>query len=412
MSTNSTPQGRILSPRERISKARINLLTDFPFFGSIAMHLIPIELNEEEVEKYGIKTIAVDEYGNLPYNPKFIEKLSDIEVKFVLCHEIMHVCLRHLQRCGTRKQTLWNVATDHAVNDILSHTFTLPNKCVHFPQLSGKSAEETYDWLIKNARTTTKCPQGFVQDKHIYGVSKKKGSSVTSGKKKCSSSSPFFRKGQQPIDVPRVVREAHNFARQQGNVPAGIERIFSDILNPVMNWKEVLRKFIVSVIPHDFTYAYPSKKSYSSGFYMPRVVREFIDIVVAVDSSGSITDEEYAEFLTEIYAMSKQFENLRMTVIVCDCEIQNVIEVTQTFDPYSIKGRGYGGTSSIPVYKWIKDNKNDNIKLLVYFTDGYIDIPREDKRFHTLWIITAEGREDEVKQMSNATVIKIPKRRH
>jgi len=405
---------RRMTPRERIAKARINLLTDHPFFGSIAMHLIPIELTPEEVKKYGIKTMAVDEYGNMPYNPEFVNKITDQELKFVVCHEIMHICLKHLERIGTRKVDIWNYATDAAINDILKNSFRVPKDCVLIPKMSGKSAEEIYDWLIKNAKTNP-VPNGYSWDTHIYGVNRKKqqgGGGKKQGKQIKQGGSPFHKKGQQKIDVPRVVREAHNFARQQGNVPAGIERIFADILNPVMDWKEILRKFIVSVIPHDFTYTYPSKKSYSTGFYMPKVVREYVDIIVAVDSSGSIRDEEYAEFLTEIWAMSKQFENLRMTLIICDCEIQNVIEVTGEFDPYSVKGRGYGGTSSLPVYKWIEDNKNNNVKLLVYFTDGWIDIPMDEKPFHTLWIVTAEGDTKTVEKMPNATVLKLPKKNY
>jgi len=400
----------MLTPRQRISRARILLLQNNPFFGSIAMKLIPRELSKEDVEKYGIKTIAVDIYGNMPYNPEFIKKLSDEELQGVLCHEIMHICLKHLERLGTRRPKVWNLATDSAINDFLrkNKNFRLPPNNVWFSKMSGKSAEEIYDWLIKNWKEG----QGMNSfDTHIYTVSNSQSASGKQKQQKGSpQNSPFYKQGQQKIDPTRAVREAYNFARQQGNVPAGIERLFKNILEPKMNWKDILRKYIVSVIPHDFTYTYPSKKSYSTGFYMPRVVREYIDIIVAVDSSGSIRDEEYAEFLSEIFFLSKQFENLRMTVIVCDCQIQEIVEVTGTFDPYSIKGRGYGGTSSIPVYNWIKENKNDNIKLLVYFTDGWIDIPREEKRFHTLWIITSEGTDDTVKEMPNATVIKIPKK--
>jgi predicted metal-dependent peptidase len=100
---------------------------------------------------------------------------------------------------------------------------------------------------------------------------------------------------------------------------------------------------------------------------------------------------------------------LRATVLVCDAAIQEVAEIDENFDPYSIKGRGYGGTSSLPVFKWIEDEKSCQIKILVYFTDGYIDIPQKVYEFPTLWIVTCHGRTDEVSKMDNATVIQQPK---
>ena len=399
---------RKLNPRERIAKARINLLTDYPFFGSLAMQLLPREVPKDSPIK--VPTMAVDLYGNLMYNPEFVKKLDDRTLKVAIAHECMHIAMRHLERLGSRRPFLWNVATDATINEVLDEAFGVPKDWVLIPEMSKKSAEEIYDWLLMKAKEG-KGSFGSSWDTHIYGRRRGQGQGGSNKNGKTPiQDSPFKLPGQKPLDPTRMVREAYNFAKRQGNVPAGIKRLFKDILEPVMNWKDILRKFIVSTLPHDFTYLRPSKRSYSAGFYMPRVVRETVDIIIGVDSSGSISDREYAEFLTEVYGMVKQFENLRATLLVCDTEISEVKEIDNNFDPYSVEGRGYGGTSSLPVYKWIEENKNNNIKLLVYFTDGWIDIPREEKPFHTLWIITPNGRTDEVERMSNATVIQIPRR--
>ena len=394
-----------LTARERIAKARINLLTDYPFFGSIAMHLVPREVSEEESNTYGLKTMAVDMYGNLMFYPPWVTAQSDVTLKCGVAHEVMHVTLKHLVRIGSRQAQTWNIAVDAAVNEILSHSFTIPNEWVRIQKMAGKSSEEIYDWIIKNAQTY-KCPKSGGFDSHIFGEDK--GKKGTSDDSNGSRNSPFFKPGQTPVDVPRVVKEAYNFAKTQGKLPGGIDRMFADILNPVLDWKDILRKFLVSVIPHDFSYVRPSKKSYSTGFYMPMVKRENIELCIGVDSSGSISEKEYAEFLTEILSMCRQFESLKATVLVCDAAIQRVEEITEQFDPYSIQGRGYGGTSSLPVFKWIEEEKNNDIKILVYFTDGYIDIPSKDYPFPTLWIVTAKGRTEEVDKMANATVVKIP----
>jgi len=398
-----------LTPREKIAKARINLLTDYPFYGNIAMKLVPREVSDAEAEAFGIKTMAVDMYGNLIYNPHWVAEQTDTIMKAGVSHEVMHVCLKHLVRVGTRDPNIWNIAVDAAVNEVLSHTFRLPDEWVRIQQMVGKCSEEIYDWIIKNAKTY-KMPTSGGFDSHIFGQDEGEAGADGDQSKGGNKNSPFFQQGQQPFDTARAVREAYNFAKSQGKLPAGIDRLFADILNPQLDWKDVLRKFIVQVIPHDFSYTRPSKKSYSAGFYMPIVKRESIELVIGVDSSGSISEEEYAEFLSEIYAMCRQFESLKATVIVCDAAVQEVIEIDENFDPYCVKGRGYGGTDSRPVYDWIEENMAmQNVKLLVYFTDGYINIPDKEYSFPTLWIVTKNGRTDEVDKMKNATVIQIPK---
>jgi len=399
-----------LTPREKIAKARINLLTDYPFFGNIAMKLVPREVSDQEAKIFGIETMAVDMYGNLIYNPHWIAEQTDTIMKCGIAHEVMHVTLKHLVRKGTRDPKIWNIAVDAAVNEVLSHTFRIPDQWVRIQQMAQKCAEEIYDWIIKNAKIY-KMPAGGGFDSHIFGNDEGEASGKNQqGGSRGNSNSPFFKQGQQPFDTARAVREAYNFAKSQGKLPAGIDRLFADILNPQLDWKDVLRKFIVQVIPHDFSYTRPSKKSYSAGFYMPMVKRESIELVIGVDSSGSISEDEYAEFLSEIYAMCKQFESLKATVIICDAAVQEVMEIDENFDPYCVKGRGYGGTDSQPVYDYIeREMSPNNVKLLVYFTDGYINIPNKDYVFPTLWIVTKNGRTDEVDKMKNATVIQIPK---
>jgi len=403
-----------LTPRERIAKARINLLTDYPFFGNIAMKLVPREVSDAEAEAFGINTMAVDMFGNLVYNPHWVTAQTDTIMKAGISHEVMHVCLKHLVRLGTRDPKIWNIAVDAAVNEVLSHTFRLPDGWVRIQQMAQKCSEEIYDWIIKNAKTY-KMPVSGGFDSHIFGQDE--GDTTGQGKKGQSGqiqggakNSPFYQSGQQPFDTARAVREAYNFAKSQGKLPAGIDRLFADILNPQLDWKDVLRKYIVQVIPHDFSYTKPSKKSYSVGYYMPMIKREHIELCIGVDSSGSISEEEYAEFLTEIYAMCRQFECLKATVIICDAAVQEVMEIDENFDPYCVKGRGYGGTDSRPVYDWLEENKGaETVKLLVYFTDGYINIPDKEYSFPTLWIVTKNGRTDEVDKMGNSTVIQIPK---
>jgi len=401
-----------MSPREKIIQARIALLRLYPFFGTMAMHLRPIELEEKEANKLmpnpggGEATIGVDKYGNMPYNKAFVKKLTSEELLFIIAHETMHIALQHLDRKGSRNPKLWNIATDEAINNMLKHEMRVwkGGLCSH--QFEEKSAEEIYDELLK--KTTIEkvyggsCPNSF--DTHFYGGGNSKNSK--------KGNSPFYTPGQEKIDAPKMIKDAASFAKGQGKMPAGMERLFKDLLNPKMNWKEILQKYIISVIPQDFTYTKPSKRAYAAGFYMPSVVKETVDIIIGVDSSGSISDAEYSQFLSEIFAMTRAVQNLRATILICDAEISQVVEIDNNFNPeMDIEGRGYGGTSCRPVFQWIKEEKNENVKLLIYLTDGYIDEPDEtiyESGYPVLWVVTPRGSINFLKaNIGNQTVVQM-----
>jgi len=391
-----------MTPKERIIAARIALLRHFPFFGSLAMHLRPIELTKEEAAKeMMMPTMGVDEYGNMPYNKAFVEKITQDDLIFVIAHEVMHLALEHLGRKGSRDPTVFNIAADEAINLLLKEEMKTPDWCLKHEEFANKSAEEIYDIIIQKIKSQLQA-MGLMDkngkltqplDSHYYGSGnqgQKKQQGQGSGNQQ-KLGSKWAQKGQEKLNMPKVVKDAASFAKSQGRLPAGMERLFKHLLEPKCNWKEILRKYIMNSIPQDWNYMKPSKRSISSGFYMPQTTKEEVNIIVGVDSSGSISDEEYHQFLTEIWAMTKSVANLKATVIVCDAEISEVVEIDNSFDPAFMHGRGYGGTSCLPVFDWIEKEKNNNIKLLVYLTDGYIDTPRETPPFPHLWVITKHG---------------------
>lgn len=397
-----------MSPREKVIQARISLLRLFPFFGTMAMHLKPIQLTKEEAEKYLPQpTMGVDVYGNMPYNEEFVTGLSQEDLMFTIGHETMHLALKHLTRIGSRSRDLWNTATDEAINNLLKHEMRIWKQALCSSQLEEMSAEEIYDHLLKEANCK-KCygssgvPAPF--DSHFYDND--------DPNKKKQKKSHFHSQGQEKIDTAKMIKDAASFAKGQGKFPAGMARLFKDLLDPRMNWKELLQKYIMSILPQDWTYTKPSKRAQAAGFYMPSIVKETVELIVAVDSSGSISDGEYAQFLSEIFAMTRSVRNIRATVLICDAALSQIVEIDNTFDPnLHIAGRGYGGTSCIPVFKWIHEEKNENVKLLVYLTDGYIDEPNEmiyESGYPVLWIITPRGSSDFLKNnIGNQTTIQM-----
>lgn len=373
-----------------IRKVRIKFLYETPFFANLSLYL---NLKEDK----SIPSMAVDFKGNLLYNPEWVMQLSFEQLKTVVAHETLHLALQHLLRLEHRKKLLWNIAIDFAVNQIISeendrvyreehtHAFSFPDGILLNHDFKDMSGEQIYDKIFKNAKEYEKM---ITLDEHIYpdvnGSNANKGKD--DDKDNCKNMGISERELRKERDKwkKRLV-EATTLAKQMGKLPLGIERLVDGLLDSKINWKGLLYRYITQEIPFDLSYARPHKKSISVGVYMPYVVKENMDIVVAIDTSGSISERELKDFLSEITAIAKSFANITITLIVIDCKIQDVYELRNGVDLSKVKISGYGGTDFRPVFEWIKKNKPDT-RLLVYFTDGYGNYPDEES-VRTLWLL-------------------------
>jgi predicted metal-dependent peptidase len=145
----------------------------------------------------------------------------------------------------------------------------------------------------------------------------------------------------------------------------------------------------MNTIPFDYTWARPSKKSISCGVYLPSMLKEGLDIALHIDTSASIGVDDLRDSLSEIVGIKRSFSGVTLTVIICDCEIHEVVELNDysDIDELLVKIKGGGGTSHVPVYDWIEENK-PNTKLLISFTDGYTEFPKKDKEYiKTIWVM-------------------------
>jgi predicted metal-dependent peptidase len=382
-----------MEAKDKLIKARVKLQEQNPFFSYLTMYL-------KFIEKENIDSCGVDITGNFYYNPNFIESLSNSEVKTVLCHEVMHIALLHLNRLGSKDKMIWNIATDITINNFLvnlnfdftgklqsglkPHNNMIEISDIEIKDLDKKFAEEIYFILLKEKSNLTKMFKSFGLNKMGEGFD-----------------SHIFSKNlpQEQKDLEKEIKkrlsEAYTHAKARGNSPKGVERYIDGILQEKLNWKEILYKYIIKEIPYDYSYSYPSKKSYSTGIYMPRITKETINIAVAVDVSGSIGKEELTEFISEIIGIAKSFENVKINVMFVDTAVNNhyVIENGNIEFLLNAEINGDGGTDFTGVYDYLNENIQ-NTKLLIFFTDGYACFPKEEE-IKTLWIINKSGCSDE-----------------
>ncbi len=184
-------------------------------------------------------------------------------------------------------------------------------------------------------------------------------------------------------------------AKQQGKMPAGLERMIEDLLDSKIGWKEKLYKYIVDQIISDYSWAKPSKRSWGVGAYLPSTLKESIKIVASIDTSGSIGQDELTDFLSELCSIGTSFENIEIDIIVCDAEVHETYTMTKdnVDEIMNLKFSGGGGTSHQPVIDHIEKEIPD-CRVAVHFTDGYSDIneiKHEELDFDNLWVLSKNG---------------------
>ena len=367
-----------------IDRGKIQLLIHHPFFSHLLLQLIEKETDE-------IPTIGVD--GTyLYYNPDYIRTLTREEVMSALCHEVLHLAWLHLVRQGTRDQGKWNVATDYAINAILKGDgFTVNRNWLYSKEFEDMSADEIYEKLPDDQSGCNGCKpgqKGHTQDDHsVWGKAKSPtGEDGEDGDGGTISAPPAF--------DPRVwkdrVAAAATTARMQGKLPASLSSMVDDLLHPVLDWKVILRDFVQASYKNNYRLFPPNKKFLHWPIYLPSTYGEEVKVAIAIDTSGSISDDELLAFISEVQGVTEQFEGYTLHIIQCDAGVPEggytVLTAYEGEIPRKISGRG--GTSFEPPFQFVEDNNLD-ISALVYFTDGYGHFPQEPP-YPTAWVMTTD----------------------
>jgi len=398
---------------ERLMKAKITITYSNPFFAYLSLYLTI------EEDKRGVVPkncgMGVSPTGHLYYKKEFVDEITDAQLIACLCHELLHLALLHLVRGGRRSQLKFNVAADLTVNTILiknryellrgilkpnaKNQFVILGKIIN--NIDEKSAEEIYDELPEIPEEKRNVYIGF--DNHNTNSNPKDG-----------KGEPLTEAELQELETEwfNKVETAMVLAQQRGNLPAGLERYVDGLKKAEINWKVVLRRFIQQTIPTDYSWNRPSKKSVACGCYLPSTTKEKVNIVVGIDTSGSIGDEELTKFLSEIIGIAKSFkEVIDMKIMFHDVKVHAEYLIRNGSIPQimAMKPKGGGGTSHRELLDKIKKEIRD-CKCLVSFTDGYSDLEDINLKsypFSKLFIINKKGNIPKVKEGARATFIKL-----
>ena len=440
---------------EILSVCRRDVLTKYPFIGSIALRMEMVPVRDIRV-----RTACTD--GNAVYfDIAFLSSLTREEQTFVLAHEVWHAVMMHLVRRQNRNPELFNVATDKEVNYMLQKDgFTAP-KDLLFPtkEEEGKCAEEIYEMLLKkmknnqqqqhnqqnkngnssnrngqlsqngsqsdkNGNKTGEFKGQF--DKHVYdgmedgqpnqsnngqngdGDGEGNGSNsygeLTDKYGKVGFDSDFQPKISKDFaDKMRetIVSEAQRVEKMKGNLPEHIKELVKKCTQAEIKWQEVLAQFVTRCYNSgNRSWIPPNRRHVHNGVYLQSRQATKIKLAVGIDTSGS-TMSDRSKFLGELHSLIKSFGMFDLSIIECDAEVGAYKHYTQDdnldfeIDNGEYAMSGGGGTAMRPIFDYILDNQIECDALCI-MTDGYIDsIPTNPiPSLPVLWVITKGGTAD------------------
>lgn len=360
---------------EKLITARVGLLLKHPFFGNLATRMKLIDASE------WCSTLATDG-RNFYYNNGFVHKLTPKEAEFGFAHEVLHNVFDHMGRRDRRDPTLSNIAADYAANQILKdeRIGTVPNfiKIFQDDKYRGMSYEQIYDILYEKAEKIDIGSLGELLDEHLDGEDEGEGEGEGEGDKdgnKDGKGRPRLTE-EEKKQIRDEMKEAVLAAAQSagaGRVPAGIRRMITDLTEPKMDWRQILRMNIQSIFKSNFSFARPNRKSQHCGAILPGMMNEdTIDVSVAIDMSGSISDEMAKDFISEVKGIMDEYKDFRLDLWCFDTEVYNYARFTPDAadEILSYEVKGGGGTDFDVNYEFMK--REDIIpKKFIMFTDGY-----------------------------------------
>jgi len=354
---------------EKLITARVGLLLKHPFFGNLATRMKLVDASE------WCSTLATDG-RTFYYNNGFVHKLTPKEAEFGFAHEVLHNVFDHMGRRDSRDPTLSNIAADYAANQILKdeRIGVVPNfiKIFQDDKYRGMSYEQIYDILYEKAEKIDMGSLGELLDEHLDGDGDGDGNEDGNKDGKGRPRLTEEEKKQIRDEMKEAVMAAAQSAGA-GRIPAGIRRMISDFTEPKMDWRQILRMNIQSIFKSNFSFARPNRKSQHCGAILPGMMNEeTIDVSVAIDMSGSISDEMAKDFISEVKGIMDEYKDFRLDLWCFDTQVYNYERFTPDAadDILGYQVKGGGGTDFDANYEFMK--REDIIpKKFIMFTDGY-----------------------------------------
>lgn len=432
-----------LTVEQKFAKIMLELRILRPFYSAVYEVM-------EKYESKAIETIGVST-DKMTYNHDFIDNCEFEDLVFIMLHEIAHIALMHVARRENREPLLWNIACDFYVNAIISKEFGLrfPNDStiqdgikIRMPadvlycstiDVDEDCAEDLYDQLMQQAKqngymNALTSADGYGESYKFKVKGKGDGNSSQGlGSYGYNYNRNVIHDSFKEVDVNISVNSKMDLIdngedqaeKQQrankivvdaavrvdmsssgiGSEPGLMETMARKLLNSEINWKRLLKKYLIAASSRDSTFSRPDKRMYYQNAIYPGQIsdeaNEVRGVKVCIDTSGSISDEDLGNFMGQVWQLCKTYK-VRAELIYWDA----AIESTGTFTGYKeferIDVYGRGDTDPTVVFDYLDSKKcKEKPIVILMFTDGYFNdkynTPRYRKKFKdTIWIMTKD----------------------
>jgi predicted metal-dependent peptidase len=404
-------QYRAMPATDKIMRFKNRVYTQSPFIAYLLAKTVWIPDDK-------VPTACIYADGRVLYSEKFVNSLEDAEGMGVSAHEVLHVACGHHANVYPDFR-LGNIAEDLKINDMLrtdgftlpsgmytpeQHKFVLLDCQVTIADIHLKSTMEIYNELVKAIEKRSKDNSSSNgKSKHKQDPNGKPapgtGSLPASLDDVIQDVMRAIKDGEKlpdgtPVEVMTkeemqrladdwkgTVVEAAVLAKRKGQLSASFSHLVDALLTPKIPWTERLRRFIQNDIVIDYTYRRPSRRSAALGNYYPSILKESLDIVLHLDTSGSMSGPPVQICLDQMYQILGAYENVKADFLMGDSRLQEhrTLSRRERVDVRKLALKGFGGTSHKFVVDWILDNK-PNAKVLVTLTDGCSDIEEQFRR--------------------------------
>lgn len=365
--------GKQLTPEQRLSKAVVDIMGNPKYVALAGVLMIGDRTVVDDIPT--ACTNGRDEV----YGRDFVDSLNDAELRFLVLHEVYHKLYKHLitwRHLHDDDPQLANQACDYVINvkiadDNTDGWATMPQGGCYSEKYRGWDSAAVFHDIRENGSPQDQqqgsgqgsgdgqpqSPQGF--DDHDW----EGAAELTPDEKR-----------ELARDVDEAIRQGALIA---GKVGSGGDRDLDDLLTPQIDWREVLREFInTTCAGNDYsTWQRPNRRYVSSGYYMPSGISEQVgELVIAVDTSGSIGQVELTAFMSEIRSICDTVQPERIRLLYWDTKIcqDEKYDMNQLDDLVkTTKPKGGGGTNVECVTEYLTA---EGIKpqAAIVLTDGYL----------------------------------------
>ena len=368
---------------KRLAKARTALVLEQPFIGTLALNM--------EIRVSDRFPTAATNGKWIDFNPKFCEELEDEQLKFLMAHEVFHPMFEHNYRIKGRNHKKWNMAGDYVINQLLTDEKIgkfieggLLNKATYD---AGKGTTDgIYDILPE--------PEGGGGQGGDPGAQPGSGDGIPgTGDDVVEAEGSPAEVAQEQAEMRVKVAQAAQAAKMMGKLSANMERLVTQVLQPKVNWRDVLRRFVQKQRNDTRSWSRPNRRMAAMGIHMPSVSGEALgEIVFAIDCSGSIGEKELAEFAAEIRYVWEDMIPARLHVVYFDHAVCHYDKFERDED-LVITARGGGGTAFSPVFRYMAE-KDINPIATIFLTDLYCNDFGPAPDHPVLWVTNGSDKAD------------------